>query len=156
MKGPNKSRGSQRRDAQKSKSLMNRPKEFVFQSHFDEEGALYYLGSLGKSRPYQNPHTIEQVQAFSSSIGRGKPEDILGRQVGNCRTENEPFSYYGVDLGEGRRLLPTCYSIRNGIMTTNVMLSWQFEGSNDSVYWTALDRRHYLTGSPSEDVELEE
>jgi len=45
---------------------------------------------------------LGQLQAFSSSVGSGKPEDIVGRQVVNCRTGNEPFSYYGVDLGEGR------------------------------------------------------
>ena len=39
-------------------ALVNRPNEFVFKSHFDEEGALYYLGSFGKKRLYQNPHTV--------------------------------------------------------------------------------------------------
>jgi hypothetical protein len=51
----------------------------VFQSHFDEEGALFYLGSFGKRRLYQNPHTVGQVQSFSSSIGSGRPEDFVGR-----------------------------------------------------------------------------
>lgn len=29
-----------------------RPYEFVFKQHFDEEGALYFLGSFGKRRLY--------------------------------------------------------------------------------------------------------
>lgn len=74
----------------------------------------------------------------------------------NCRTGNEPFSYFGLDLGEGRQLLPTCYSIRNRNITTHVMLNWHFEGSNDKVNWTVLDRRLYLTGNPSEDVNFED
>ena len=36
------------------------------------------------------------------------------------------------------------------------MLNWHFEGSNDKVNWTVLDRRLYLTGNPAEDVAFEE
>ena len=82
--------------------FQTRPYEFVFTSHFDEEGALYYLGSFGKKRLYQNPHSVGQVRAFCSSVGSGRPEDVVGRAVVNARTGNEPFSYYGIDLGEGR------------------------------------------------------
>jgi len=96
------------------------------------------------------------VQAFGSSIGSGKAEDIVGRNVENCRTGNEPFSYFGVDIGQGRQLLPTCYSIRNRNVATHVLLSWHFEGSNDKVNWTVLDRRIYLTGNQIEDAAFEE
>ena len=105
--------------------LHKRPTEFSFQSHFDEEGALYFLGSFGKRRLWQNPHILGQVQAFSSSIGSGKPEDMVGRTIVNCRTGNEPFSYFGVDLGESRQLLPTCYSIRNRNITKRPRTSTQ-------------------------------
>jgi hypothetical protein len=40
------------------KEMSIRPTEFIFQQHFDEEGALFFLGSFGKKRLYQNPHTI--------------------------------------------------------------------------------------------------
>jgi len=66
---------------------------------------------------------------------------IVGRKVENCRTGNEPFSYFGVDLGEGRRLLPTTYATRNRNVSTHVMLSWNFEGSNDLVNWTVIEER---------------
>ena len=96
------------------------------------------------------------MQAFCSSVGSGRAEDCVGRSVVNCRTGNEPFSYFGVDLGEGRQLLPTCYSIRNRDYTTHVLLNWHFEGSNDRVNWTVLDRRLYMTGNPAEDVNFDE
>ena len=32
-------------------------REFVYRSNFDEEGALFYLGTFGKTKSYQNPHT---------------------------------------------------------------------------------------------------
>ena len=97
------------------------------------------------------------MQAFASSIGAGLAEDIVGRTITNCRTGNEPFSYFGVDLGEQRQLLPTCYSIRNRNNTqTHTMLNWHFEGSNDKVNWTTLDRRLYLTGDPVTDQACEQ
>ena len=36
------------------------------------------------------------------------------------------------------------------------MLNWYFEGSNDKLNWTVLDRRLYLSGNPSEDAHFEE
>ena len=44
------------------------PTEFLFDHNFDEKGALYYLGSFGKQRNWQNPHVIGLVQAFASSM----------------------------------------------------------------------------------------
>jgi hypothetical protein len=35
------------------------------------------------------------------------------------------------------------------------MLNWQFEGSNDKVNWTLLDRRIYLTGHAEDDMQYE-
>ena len=130
------------------------PLEFTFQFPFDEAGALYYLGSAGKTRLYQNPHAVGQVEAFSSSIASGHPEDAIGRVAVDCQTGNKPFSYFAVDLGEGRQLLPTCYSIRNRNATTHVMLNWHFEGSNDKIDWVVLDRRLHLTGDPAQDAAL--
>ena len=89
------------------------PTEFLFEYNFDEQGALYFLGSFGKKRLWQNPHALGQIQAFASSIGMGSVENFVGRNVVNCRTLDEPYSFYGVDLGFERRLLPTCYTLRN-------------------------------------------
>jgi hypothetical protein len=90
----------------------------------DENGALFYLGSLGKRHLWQNPHKIQKVTVFASSIGAGSLEDFVGRTVTNCRTSNEINSYFGVDLDSDRALLPTCYTIRNRNSTTFVMLDW--------------------------------
>ena len=117
----------------------------------DENGALFFLGAQGRRRHWQNPHTIQQVQAFASSIGAGNVEDFVGRISTNCRTQNEPLSYFGVDLGQNRKMLPSCYTIRNRNSTTHVLMNWHFEASNDRVNWAVLDRRVYLTGRTEED-----
>jgi hypothetical protein len=36
--------------------LQERPTEFIYEYDFDENGALYFLGSFGKKRLWQNPH----------------------------------------------------------------------------------------------------
>lgn len=117
----------------------------MYAHDFDENGALYYLGTSGMRKIWQNPHMLKLVQCFASSVGSGQVEDIVGRQVVNCRTLNEPFSYFGVDLGEGRFIVPACYSLKNRNSTTHVLMNWHFEASNDKVNWTVLDRRIYLS-----------
>ena len=83
-------------------------------------------------------------------------EDIVGRQIVNCRTLNEPFSFFGVDIGEGRSLIPTCYSIRNRNSQTHVLMNWHFEASNDKVNWVILDRRIYLSDNLNYNLEMVE
>ena len=38
-------------------SLTEVPSEFFYEHNFDENGVIYYLGSAGKRRMWQNPHT---------------------------------------------------------------------------------------------------
>ena len=130
------------------------PKDFQYAYDFDENGVLFYLGSAGKTRVWQNPHVLGQVQAFCSSIGSGSVEQFVGRSVANCRTIDEPGSFFGVDLGLDRKLLPTHYTLRNRGSSTHVLLSWQFEGSNDKDRWTALDCRNYQSGNAVENERL--
>lgn len=139
-------------NATRNNPTLDRPSEFVYEYDMDELGALYYLGSFAKKRLWQNPNNIGQVVAFASSVGAGAVEDFVGRTVTGCRTLNEAYSYFGVDLGNGRKLLPTCYTIRNRDSTTFVCLNWHFEGSNDKVNWTLLDRRIYFTNSEQDQM----
>ena len=108
----------------------------------DTNGVLYYLGTSGGKRLYQNPGVLGQVNAFASSVGCGNIVDFVGRSVTNLRTYSEPFSYFGVDIGPGRKFLPSAYTIINRNASTHVCLNWRFEGSNDKVNWKVLDERH--------------
>ena len=117
---------------------------FVYNFDFDENGLFFFLGTEGRKKMWQNPHLVGQVQAFASSIGFGSIHDLIGRKCVNLRSLNEPFSFFGVDIGEGRKLLPSCYTIMNRNASTYVMMNWHFEGSNDKLNWTILDRRVYM------------
>ena len=122
-----------------------KPPIFKYTYDFDENGALYYIGTLGKKYVYRNPHELNLVTAFASSISKGDIGDFVGRNLVNLRTENEEFSFFGVDLGHNRRLLPTAYSIRNRNSSTHVLLCWELEGSNDKINFEILDTRIFLS-----------
>lgn len=65
------------------------PRNFKYKHDFDKHGALYYLGTLGYTKPWQNPDfVLHQVRTFASSVGQGRPSDLVGRSAVNYRTLN--------------------------------------------------------------------
>lgn len=123
--------------------------QFTYQFDFDENGALYFLGTHGKSAEYQNPYSLSMVKVFFSSMGKGSYEDFVGRSLVNCRTLNEPNAFMGIDLGQERYLVPSCYTIRNRDSGRHIMLNWLFEGSIDFKTWFILDKRIHKSDDPS-------
>ena len=126
----------------KNQLMMSIPKPiFKYTYDFDENGALYFLGTKGKRYQYRNPHEINMVKAFASSLSKGNISDFVGRELTNLRTENEENSFFGVDLGSNRTLVPSAYSIRNRNSSSHVMLCWNLEASNDRLNFEILDTR---------------
>ena len=128
---------------------------FKYTYDFDENGALYYIGTLGKKQIYCNPHELNLVTAFASSLSKGEISDFVGRNLVNLRTENEEFSFFGVDLGQNRKLIPKAYSIRNRNSSTHVLLCWELEGSNDKINFEILDRRIFRSDNYEMNKKLE-
>ena len=128
---------------------------FKYTYDFDENGALYYIGTLGKKQIYCNPHELNLVTAFASSLSKGEISDFVGRNLVNLRTENEEFSFLGVDLGQNRKLIPKAYSIRNRNSSTHVLLCWELEGSNDKINFEILDRRIFRSDNYEMNKKLE-
>ena len=102
----------------------------------------FTIWSRGKINLYRNPHEIGQVKVYCSSIGKGKVSDFVGRELVNLRTLNEAYSYFGVDLGEDRNLIPSCYSIKNRNSPAHVLLCWVLEASNDKVKFETIGREY--------------
>jgi len=133
----------------------NEPLLFSYKYDFDENGTLYYLGSMGRRVPWENPHRIGQVKSFFSSLGKGGLEDFVGRDCVNCRTLNEPESYMGVDLGVNRFLIPTCYTIRNRDSSHHVLMNWVLEVSVNGKEWFWLDKRVHLSEETDKSLSLQ-
>ena len=119
--------------------------KFKYKSDFDHNGALYYLGTQGLTKKYENPHKLKLIKAFGSSLLSGNFYDFVGRKFTNLSTENEENSFFGIDLGPERYLKPTSYSIKNRDSDTNVLLCWNFQGSNDKINFEILDKRIFMS-----------
>ena len=125
--------------------LSNLPKKQVltYESENDLKGVFFFIGTKGYTCTYINPSLINEVSVYASSIGNGNACDLVGRNVINLRTKNEPNSYFVIDLGKSRYLCPTSYSIRNRNSSTQVMVNWVLEGSNDMIDFEVIDQRNF-------------
>eukprot|EP00743_Colponemidia_sp_Colp-15_P011212 GILK01012475.1.p1 GENE.GILK01012475.1~~GILK01012475.1.p1 ORF type:complete len:714 (+),score=102.50 GILK01012475.1:44-2143(+) len=123
------------------KAVDTPPLQFVYRHDFDENGVFFYLGTSGRTQgQWHNPHELGQVVVHASSLGAGQLDDFVGRDVTNCRTRNEPGSWFAVDLGEGRLLQPSRYTLRNRFAGSHVLVSWELHGSADGHHWVTIDR----------------
>ena len=123
----------------------------MFESNFDTNGVLHYIGTQGGTRNYQNPHTSGDVVVSWSSIRDGMVDRFvqhrLANRVQSC-TNPGANSWMQVDLGQNRTLRPTYYCLRNdndGAASNGsgayALRNWRLEGSNDGQTWTTL-RNH--------------
>lgn len=65
------------------------PSEFVYEHDFDNNGAMFYLGTFGYQAGWRNPDSVaKQVSTFGSSLFSGRPEDLLGRRATVCLTQD--------------------------------------------------------------------
>ncbi len=66
-------------------------------------------------------------------------EDFSGGSMEESMTGNEAESWIMLDLGEGRGLIPTAYTIQHGFGTpANALRSWELQGSDDKKLWAIL------------------
>jgi len=116
------------------------PVVFAYESEWDENGVLYYLGSRGKKESFRNPMGRGEVVVSSSGVGFGRLEDFVGRQFVNLRTRNEPDSFLAIDLREDRCLIVTDYVLRGRNLPSHALCSWELQGSVDGIEWQTIDR----------------
>jgi E3 ubiquitin-protein ligase HECTD1 len=131
-------------------ALMKRAGVFVYESDFDPNGLLYWLGTNGKTTAYVNPHTSGKVVVTASSVAalprpiasiaeNGTLEGFIGHAQpgGGHGTQREPMSFVAVQLP--LPVVVTRYTLRHGWGSGDFRLqNWNFEGSNDGVEWVVL------------------
>jgi len=115
--------------------LSKQPRTFHYRSDLDENGVMYYLGTCGRTQPYQNPAEAGFVRVISSGLmGDSAPlSAAVGRELVRCVTtpvKNSWFVFELVDL----QLALTHYTLRHyNSWDTECLRHWQLEGSNESV-----------------------
>lgn len=118
---------------------------FQYNYDFDDQGILYYIGTKGGSAKWRNPCLMEfGVKITSSSIERGNPIEILGRKATSSEvwTKDVPSSWICLDLGVGRSLIITQYTLRHGGLTPKQdnLRNWVLQASDDCQNWIVISR----------------
>jgi hypothetical protein len=118
-------------------------KTFSCSSPFDHNGVISYLTSF--AGVHKGKSSV--VRAKMSSIFLGSEMTILTQSLEHPGlhsfpnyTQNEANSWCAIDLGSGRRLMPTQYCIRHGASSTgNALRSWELRGrERENEEWDVL------------------
>eukprot|EP01122_Echinamoeba_exundans_P003708 TRINITY_DN13784_c0_g1_i1.p1 TRINITY_DN13784_c0_g1~~TRINITY_DN13784_c0_g1_i1.p1 ORF type:complete len:464 (-),score=96.24 TRINITY_DN13784_c0_g1_i1:51-1442(-) len=116
---------------------------FQYSNDWDNRGVIYFFGSAKYKQPFQNPMLgprPEIVVSFSS-LEKGTPSAVLERDPREVWTQDVPSSWVQIDLGEGRRLKLTAYTIRHGVSSKQDFIrNWSLKASIDGVEFDTLKR----------------
>lgn len=116
---------------------------FQYSSDWDTRGVIYFFGSANSTQPYQNPMHAQRssVTVSFSSIEKGQPAAILDRDPRELWTQDVPSSWCQVDLGEGRRLKLTAYTLRHGVVSKQDFIrNWSLKASVDGAEFDTIKR----------------
>jgi E3 ubiquitin-protein ligase HECTD1 len=141
------------RTMEEAMALMRRAGVFVYESDFDTNGLLFWLGTNGKTTEYVNPHTSGKVVVTASSVNNGTLEGFIGHAQpdGAHETDREPMSFVAVQFP--LPVVVTRYTLRHGWHSGEYRLqNWNFEGSNNGVEWVVL--RQHVDDQSLEDEEF--
>lgn len=114
-------------------------------------GIMYYLATSDGT--YKNPAASGIVKASCSHPHEDSDQDhnnwLNSSHFANfypyCSsaegTPPDAESYYCVDFGDSRRVVPTHYSLKHGFgWSRNSLRSWVFEGSTDNNEWVEISK----------------
>jgi E3 ubiquitin-protein ligase HECTD1 len=127
--------------AEKGKSV-----RLDYQSDFDTNGLIYFIGTNGQTTEWTNPGAVNLVQVWSSDgqrIPYGSVEDILSRDVNpmNCHTSDVKDAHFTIDLGV--YIKPSAYTLRHARgYGKSALRTWDLEGSEDNKTYFFLKRHH--------------
>ena len=97
--------------------------ECPFTFPFDKNGAIYWIGSEGGSKEYENPQNTGLLYVEISTLYRGKLENLTSysdpttsadRIAAATYTNNSSKSWVIIDFGPERSLRPAFYCLKHG------------------------------------------
>ena len=112
---------------------------------FDDNGVLYWIGTNGKEQEYVNPYTSGNVNVTLSCkwyatdaaiYVENKPSRLI-------HDTNYPCSWFQVDLGSERQLIPNHYCLRGYEKMKKILKSWELQAKREEQEnWTTLKNHH--------------
>ncbi len=106
-------------------------------------GIMWHIATAKGAEEWRNPHYTKRVCVSASSIEKGDYRELAGLTPTELWTKDVPASWFMVDLGPGRSVIPTFYTLRHGgNYRADSLRNWDFQGYHEeSQSWDVL-RRH--------------
>lgn len=114
---------------------------FIHVEPFDKNGLIYFLGSLGRTKEFENPADRRLVKCEKDPAWGESASRWVGRTDHYNRTDIRAEPWFQVDL-RVVSIAPTHYSLCFGRDCFDYILkSWSLRGSNDGETWEEVDTR---------------
>jgi hypothetical protein len=116
--------------------------DFEYRGSGESMDILSWIATNSGTDKWQNPVLSGRIKVAASSIEKGHPGDLFVKDPSEFWTKDVPASWFQIDLGEQRAVVPTYYTLRHGgNYKADSLRTWDFQGSVDGTNWTLL-RRH--------------
>lgn len=127
-------------------------KVLTFSAHGDVQGVFYWLGTFYGYHAWVNPQTLQVLNVVTSSVWSGSIT-LLSDRVANALLYSSTTAgqWVAFDLGEGKTLKPSYYTLRHDGETGYYLRRWKLQGSNNATAntvaalaaatWIDLDER---------------
>jgi hypothetical protein len=109
--------------------------ECSYQSDFDENGVIFYLGTgCGKETEFKNPNGTLAIVEVHTSVGWGEIGDFLSRDPTLYHRTGEGYDNWMAVTFTQHELMANKYTLRNtrdDDMDSYVLRNWKLQGRND-------------------------
>ncbi|PRP88877.1 BTB/POZ domain-containing protein [Planoprotostelium fungivorum] len=105
------------------------------------EGIIHWIAT-GCGRDLRQDPATKGIRVKASSVEKGEPGDLIRKKDSGVEmwTMDVPSSYITIDLGQGRQVIPTCYTLVHCNYNNDILRTWQFQGSNEEDNWMTLSK----------------
>jgi len=95
----------------------------------DNNGYIYWLGTEGKTKKFENPHLAQRLKVTSSGMAVGDEASVVSRKRCEVAVKAGPDVFLCLDLGRSRCMAPTHYTLCHGSASAGLdLLSFTLEG----------------------------
>ena len=92
----------------------------------DNNGYIYWLGTEGKTKKFENPHTKGRLRITSTGMEKGEEPAVVSRKRAEVIVRGGEDAWLCMDLGKSRAMMPTHYTLCHGSPEPNYNLSNSF------------------------------
>ena len=112
---------------------------FVYDSDFDENGIIHWIGSKNGTQKWLNPSKEGMVELTAKTkmyIPSYSIHDLIGRGDAYCAVDHNVDNWFKIDFTPIKIWIkPTHYTLRSGGSTAYKLESWDFDGSKNGKDW---------------------